>query len=265
MNQEQVKDKLLELQDSEEHFTVTFSGKSSKRVNGLYKPDSREIIIHNRNMSTDNSVMYTAIHEYAHHIHVTGSQVPVSSKAHTNTFWNIFHNLLVNAEEKGIYQNVFISDKSFIELTAKIKHNFLAVNGKLMKELGELLISAMDLCREKDVSFNDYIDRVLSINRTTAKTVMRAFADDINESIGYDNMKTVLSIRDGAKREEAENSFINGMSPDMVKAEYLAGSSKTKDDPVKTLEAEKKRLERTIQTLSARLSEIEHRITTLNN
>jgi Zn-dependent peptidase ImmA (M78 family) len=66
MNQDQVKEKLLKLHDCTEDFIVIFSGKKSKKVNGLYKPDKREIIIHNRNLDNDNLLLYTAIHELAH-------------------------------------------------------------------------------------------------------------------------------------------------------------------------------------------------------
>ena len=68
MNQDQVKDMLLSLENTELEFSVIFSGKESKRVNGLYKIEEREIILHNRNFKTDNQLIYTAIHEYTHHL-----------------------------------------------------------------------------------------------------------------------------------------------------------------------------------------------------
>ena len=83
MNQDQVKEKLLAIEDAPLEFSVIFSGKRSKKVNGLYKPDTREILIHNKNFqggsggekaqgataTADNLLIYTAIHEYAHHLH----------------------------------------------------------------------------------------------------------------------------------------------------------------------------------------------------
>jgi hypothetical protein len=65
MNQDQVKAKLLAIEDAPLEFSLIYSGKKSNKVNGLYKPESREIIIHNRNFSDDNLLLYTAIHEYA--------------------------------------------------------------------------------------------------------------------------------------------------------------------------------------------------------
>ena len=76
MNQQQVVERLLELDNDVEDFIVTFTGKKSKKVDGLYKPGNKEIILHNKNFSDDNSLIYTAIHEFAHHIQFTRSSSP---------------------------------------------------------------------------------------------------------------------------------------------------------------------------------------------
>ena len=54
MNNEQIKEMLLQIEDTKIDFTVTMSGKESKKVNGLYKPDTHEIILHNLNFKSDN-------------------------------------------------------------------------------------------------------------------------------------------------------------------------------------------------------------------
>ena len=48
MNQDQLKTKLDEYTENKD-FTVIFSGKTSKKVDGLYHPEKQEIIIHNKN------------------------------------------------------------------------------------------------------------------------------------------------------------------------------------------------------------------------
>ncbi len=258
MNQDQVKEKLLLLDNEVDDFTVIFSGKTSKKVDGLYKPDIMEIIIHNKNHGDDNSIMYTSIHEFAHHIQFTRSAIPVSSRAHTNKFWDIFHKLLFQAEEKGIFTNVFSSDQKFASLTNKIKKNFLVANGHLIKELGQLLMEAQCLCREKHVSFEDYVDRELGLHRTTAKTIVKIFARDVNPEIGYENMKTVARIKDDDTRKQAEEAFLEGKTPDMVKAEFT--TRKKPDDTLTNLISEKDRIERTIDNLTVKLAKIERRI-----
>ena len=97
-----VKEALLGLEDCGADFSVVFSGKASKKVNGLYKPYSREIVLHNRNFENDNQLMYTAVHEYAHHIQYTAAGGELSPRHHTAEFWACFHGLLKKAEEAGL-------------------------------------------------------------------------------------------------------------------------------------------------------------------
>ena len=65
MNQDQVKEKLLQIDGEVADFSVVFSGKTSKKVDGLYHPEKQEIVIHNKNFEDDNALIYTAVHEFA--------------------------------------------------------------------------------------------------------------------------------------------------------------------------------------------------------
>ncbi|MDR1179089.1 MAG: hypothetical protein LBK44_01180, partial [Spirochaetales bacterium] len=220
MNQDQVKKQLLRLEADTEEFSVVFTGKKSRRVNGLYKPDIREILLHNKNFADDNDLMYTAIHEFAHHLHCTRSPVPVSNRMHRPEFWNIFHRLLIKAEEMEIYHSIFEADKDFRALTKKIKEEFLAKNGRLMKDFGELLIQAEELCRKTNSRFENYVDRVLGLHHDVARVLMKIKALDVDPAIGFENMKTVVSLRSGEDRQRAQEAFLAGKSPDMVRAEF---------------------------------------------
>lgn len=258
MNQEQVKKKLLALDGSVPDFTVTFTGKKSKKVDGLYDPGKREILVHNHNFEGDNALIYTAIHEFAHHIQYTRAPVPVSSRVHDNRFWDILHRLLIQAESKGIYAGIFDRDPRFLALTKRIRDDFLAVNGHLMKEFGKLLSEAEALCRETQACFDDYVDRELRLHHAAAKAIMRVHARDVNPKIGFENMKAVASIMDPERRRAAEQALLGGDSPDMVRAEFL--SRPRPDGMLENLEAEKSRIEKTLDTLTAKLAEIERRI-----
>ncbi|MBN2160001.1 MAG: hypothetical protein JW807_11450 [Spirochaetes bacterium] len=263
MNQDQVKEKLIALDGKAGDFSVIFSGKTSKKVDGLYYPDRKEIIIHNKNFTDDSQLMYTAIHEFAHHLHYERSPVPVSSRAHTNRFWDIFHRLLFAAEEKGVYVNIFRKDGRFAELTRKIKGSYLSANGNLMKELGGLLNQAQALCQELNASFEDYVDRELLLHRTTARLLIKLHAMDLKPEIGFDNMKTVATIRDEGARVRAEEAFSDGKSPDMVKAEF--SSRQNKADTMDTLLSERDRIERSIDSLTKKLAAIERKITEMKH
>jgi hypothetical protein len=258
MNNEQIKETLLKIQSADDNFTVVLSGKQSKKVDGLYKPKTREIILHNKNFSTEDELMYTAIHEYAHHIQFTESPLPVSTRSHTNRFWNILHTLLYKAEELGLYKSIFDSNDEFIALTSKIKNEILRVNGGLMKEFGELLGKARTLCDKYHASFEDYIDRILSLPRTSAGTIMKTYNMNLDERVGFENMRILTRIPDHQKREDAQAALLSGKSPDMVKMEYL--SKDNENDPLETLKAEKQKIEKTISTLKLKLEELNKRI-----
>ena len=258
MNQDQVKKQLLRLQPDTQEFSVVLTGKKSRKVNGLYKSDIREILLHNKNFVDDNDLMYTAIHEFAHHLHFTGSPVPVSSKAHQTAFWSIFHGLLGKAEKMGIYTSSYTTDTEFTALTKKIREEFLVRNAKLMLEFGTLLMKAEELCKKKNKRFEDYVDRVLGLHRSCAQVIVRMKELELDPAIGFENMKTVASLRSEEDRIAAQEAFLSGKSPDMVKAEF--GLKAKEKDPTEQLRQEKNRIEKTINSLQLRLQEIDGRL-----
>ncbi len=258
VNNDQIKSILRGLRPTDVDFTVILSGKKSRKVHGLYKPDSREIIIHNKNFTSDNEMMYTAIHEYAHHIQFTTSPMPVSARTHTTAFWDLFHTLLFEAERKGIYHNPVEDIDELAELARRIREKFIAAGGSLMKELGRLLIEAHRLCEKHGTSFTDYLDRVLALPRTSAQLIMKAHTLDLDPRVGFENMRTLAGIRDDGERAHASAELLSGSSPDMVKAKYAR--KQPARDPRKELEDERSRIERTIERLRKRLKEIDKRI-----
>ncbi len=244
MNTDQVKQKLLRIEDAPLEFSLIFSGKKSSKVNGLYKPDSREIVIHNRNFDQDaageNLLLYTAIHEYAHHLHACSQGGKLSPRAHTSEFWAIFHALLEKAESKKIYRDVFADAPELTALTETIRKKYLQENGSLVKEMGKHLLKAHELCTAIGVRFEDYVDRVLRIPRTAANMAIKMFNYDLNPQTGADNMRFLAGIRDAGERKAAETALLKNKSPDTVKT---AIRQKTKnEDPVQMLEREKNRL-----------------------
>jgi len=265
MNQDQVKAQLLSIEEPPLEFSLIFSGKKSRRVNGLYKPETREIIIHNRNFSgeqgsdQDNLLLYTAIHEYAHHIHACSRGGKLSPRAHTSEFWAILHGLLEKAETQGIYRNVFSGSPELIKLTETIRQEYLQKNGSLIKELGMQLLRARELCNAAGGRWEDYIDRVLQIPRQAAHLAVRMHQYNLNPETGADNMRFLAAISNEEKRNAAEAALLGGKSPDTVKTAVRA---ETEDEPRHKLEKEKLRLERTIASLSKRLEEVERELET---
>lgn len=261
MNQDQIKELLLSLENTELDFTVTLTGKKSKKVNGLYKPDTREILLHNKNFDDENQLIYTAIHEYTHHLQCEHDGVLRTARSHTAAFWARFHELLEKAEQKGLYHIGVEQSDELNALTEEIRTKYLAENGRLMNELGKLLAKAQVLCKNAGIRYEDYIDRVLCIPRTAAKTAVRVSSFDLNPSLGYETMKIVAAQPTPEKRIAAEQQFIARHSPDFVKVNL---ARKLEDeDPKDRLEKEKRRLEKTIAMLKSRLDQVEQSLSNM--
>jgi hypothetical protein len=261
MNQDQIKTLLLGLEDTALEFSVTMTGKKSRKVNGLYKPDTREILLHNKNFTEDNQLVYTAIHEYAHHLVCERDGVLQSAKSHTTAFWACFHGLLEKAEKKGLYSIGIEKSSELSRLTEEIRSKYLAENGKLMSDLGKLLMKAHSLCEEAGVRYEDYVDRVLCLPRTAAKTAVRVSSLGINPSLGWETMKVVASQPTPERRAEAERQFTAHRSPDSVKVNLARNVED--EDPKERLEKERRRLEKTIAMLRSRLDQVEQSLSNL--
>ncbi len=262
MNQDQVKEILLQLDEDVEEFFVIFSGKESRKVNGLYHPDTREIIIHNKNFANQQLLIYTAVHEFAHHVHITKSPVPVGLRAHTIEFRRIFHSLLNLAEQKGFIQNVFEADQEFSVLTEMIKKNMIGPQGELARRLGEAFLQAQALCEKKGYRFEDYIERVLQFDTSTARTLMKANTYDLPASLGYENMKLVASVADADNRQQLQSILMSGESRDTAKFRI---KNPEEQDPRTKLLKEKKRIEKTIESLRQKLEQVNMNLEKMEN
>ncbi|MDR2509063.1 MAG: hypothetical protein LBC77_00295 [Spirochaetaceae bacterium] len=261
MNNDAIKDILLSLEEPPLDFSVIMSGKKSRKVNGLYKVAEREIILHNKNFSDDNLLVYTAIHEYAHHLHCCKNGGRLSARAHTTEFWAIFHSLLEKAESKNIYKNAYNESPELAALTEEIREKYIKQNGALFIELGGSLKRAHELCEEAGLRFEDYIDRVLRLPRAAARIAIKSSALRLDPALGSDNMRFVAGIANPLEREAAQRAILGGKSPDTVKMTF--GKANSGEEPREKLEKEKTRIIRTIDSLSGRLKEIDERLSRL--
>ncbi len=261
MNQDAVKELLLDIESSSLDFSVTFTGKESKRVNGLYKPDTYEILLHNKNFKTDNQLVYTAIHEYAHHlINEAKGGIKYSPRSHTAEFWARFHGLLEVAEQKGVYKLELTDSPELEELTKEIQENYLTRNGQLMIEFGKLLGKAHVLCQAANIRYEDYVDRVLRLPRSAARAITQVSAMDANPEMGFETMKALATIPKGEKRELAKEQLMQGKTLDMVRT-MMKKPAET--DQKVVLQQEKQRIEKTIDRLQSRLEELEENLASL--
>ena len=269
MDNEKIKEILLDVQDSSLEFSVIMTGKESRRVNGLYKPETREILLHNKNFKTENELIYTAVHEYTHHIINEeqiaangGREPPHQARSHTNYFWAKFHLLLEAAEKKGYYVLDISVSPELDALTKEIREKYISPNGHLMLEFGKTLVKAHTLCEESGIRYEDYLDRVLQLPRTTAKTVTQVgMLPEEDAELGFDNMKIMASVKKPDERARAQDAIRNGKSPDSVIAMMKKKSKEI--SPREKLEKERARLTKTISELTLRLEYVEESLASL--
>lgn len=264
MNNEQIEAFLVRLTPPPQPFKVIQTGKRSRKVNGLYKAETREILIHNRNFQSDLDLLRTAIHEYAHHLHHCSDNPPKPGRPHDRRFWALFHNLLQTAEERGLYVDVFRSDPEFATLTRQIKERLLEPHSRLFKELGSLLARAYELCRSRSLNFRDYVERELGLTQGTAWLSLTAHREDWPDTLSPDQMR-VLHRFPRQERPQAASKLAQGLTT----AQVLASNSPATISPSsenqssqkeRDLLRRKRRLEDTIARCQAELEKVEEEL-----
>ena len=238
MNQDQLKE-ILNKYTEDKDFTITFSGKKSKIANGLYEPNDKGIIIHNKNFKNDNEMMYTALHELAHHIDYTKNRNKTKRNAHGGEFPIILSAITEDA----------IVNEDFIPLKKEELSEIIEGNkefSKAMKKFGYLLSKIRLYCEEKGYPFSDIIERVLHMKRGEVSSLENMNFYDISENVGADFGRRISKIKDEGKRAIAEK--LGNIPP---------STSYSNLDEYALLQQEKARIEKTIDKLSRRLEEVD--------
>ena len=259
MTNEQIKHNLKKLYDCKSDFSVTQTGKKSGRVNGLYKPLTHEIILHNLNFKTDNALMFTAIHEFTHHI-LDAEKVIKSARAHNNTFWNTFYSLIDKAVSLGLYSRERSMDVA--EKTAEIG----AVQKQiieLQKKQGKLLNELHKACNENGDRFEDVLEHDLQISRAKSRQLQQMSA--IDSTVSDEMTKVIVSAKDELMRNAAKQAAADGATVEQVKAIVKDKAKSTKPandglDSPSSLIREKKRLEATIERCQDRITNIDEQL-----
>ncbi|MDR1362654.1 MAG: hypothetical protein LBJ35_01195 [Spirochaetaceae bacterium] len=250
LNGQEVKEELGKLYETKEKYTVVFSGKKSGKINGLYKPACCEIVIHDKNFENDNLLMYTAIHELAHHIQNT-ERGEKTTRAHTNLFWAVFYDLVDKAEEAGIYAPDIDEDmKKLIEEARDISKE----TARLQRKLGEVIIKINEACGKKGLRTEDIVERRAQISR--AGMIRAAAARNLGDcGVGADIQEEAAREKNSEKRAAIIRSGRAGKSVAQIKYER-ADAREVKTNEIERLTLERGRINRTIEALKDRLEEI---------
>jgi hypothetical protein len=254
MNQNEVKERLQKLHESTTDYTVIFSGRKNRKVNGLYKIASKEIIIHNKNFANDNCLMFTAIHELAHHIINTETKRK-GSRAHTQLFWATFHDLVDKAEAAGIYApDIDAATRKLIDDVRDISKQI----ADLQRKLGHMLIRVNEVCGEKGLRYEDVVERKAQISKQTMKTSIAAYNMG-DEDVSADIQTEAAKERNEDKRDAILAAGHEGKS--VVQAKKTTAPPLLREDETVSLIKERHRIERTIEALTRRLEEVVEQIT----
>jgi len=262
MNQDDVLVRLKKLHECKEPFKLNFSGKKSKSANGVYRPASREIVIHNLNFTDDggrlneSALMYTAIHELAHHIQFTEFRQK-GVRCHTKLFHSIMDGLADKAEEAGVYKPEI--DGEIKELVREVKEISCAI-ANLQRDLGKVLAKLNEACVKKGVRYEDVVKRKARISVDTVNRVLMIAALDLPEGVGADVQEAIAKERNEEKRRIMSVTAQAGKSVAQVRQAGSSSSTQNKENEFDYLLKEKERLEMKIKMLQQRLRSIVEKI-----
>lgn len=247
MNQDTVKEKLLSLKIPCDDFTLVFFGKASGRVNGFYKPGSMTIVIHNRNFQNDDALMYTALHEFTHHIIATRKLIPGRNK-HPTLFWALFHSIVDVAIKEGVYHDPYLADEALKAKQDEII-DLLKQQGELNRKLGLSLSKMQKLSIEKGARFEDFLDRHARIPKKQATNLIKAQLEFDLEDVAASGSPALVDtvLGQGEDMAKAADMAVEGCSIQQIRA--FCGKNKHEVDLFtlpedEEIETKEERLER---------------------
>ncbi len=260
MNQDQVKEILLQIKSEVPDFQVIFSGKERRKVDGLYKPDTQEIIIHNKNFKESHSLIFTAVHEFAHHIlfHEEGWNV---SKSHNTHFWNTFYDLLDEAEKKGLWIDPLKKEEELLKKIKEVQDSLSGVTKK-EKDVGRDFIKVVELALNCGVEVNHICRRYLRMKPATMKHYVMLFVTNISSDLSPDASLEVSRIKNLEKRELLQASLTEGRTISQAK-ESILGRVETEEserDQIADMWQQIARLEKEVTKREHRIEELKAQI-----
>jgi len=241
------------------NFEIIYTGKKSRRIDGKYFSNMKEIHINEKNciesQSPDNELLLIALHEYAHHLQNTESYM--KNNPHDTEFWSIYYDLVNSAENQGIYENVCLS-RTYDYQFSKLYEKFLKFN-KAMEEYFQILNDfSMSSCNDRN-QYHDMVERVFKIPRGEIRKIRKMASANI--SMKGLNYNSILSLSSIPIEEEVINEVRvninkekkNGLTLDMLK--FLIRGNKF-DTLIEYLEDKKDKTESAIEKGKQKLIEI---------
>ena len=179
IDEQRIKDILLSIKSTEKDFFIVIKNKSNFHCNGNYNRSTNRITLYLLNHNSINRLIYTAIHEYAHHL-------MDKWVGHKTEFWEFFFELLEIAERKELYKCNINNNENLKKITTIIKHNNLVKNKKIFeKDLRSIFHIIYKLCEEIDIDFQYYTVKYLEMEWYKKKNASLAYTNLVLRYAAY--------------------------------------------------------------------------------
>lgn len=263
LSESELKALLLAVRESED-FSLYYTGKKSRRVDAKYYFEKKEIMVNELNFDNNAELIYSSLHEYAHHIQNTESFI--KDTPHDLEFWKIFHKLLYTAEEKELYSNCCHSEfrEPFKRLIAA-NEEFNKANLKFFEAIDEF---RNILGKENFNQFIDCSERLIKIPRGEVKKIIAA-ASRFKKGYHYNTMIRLASKKDIDETMLKELAFYLADDDGSIKKQYTFDMFKfysddnTFSDEIAYLQDKKEKLENSLESKQEKIQIIESRLTLL--
>ena len=258
-NQDDLKETLLKVVgENDRDFSVVFTGKKSTRVDGLYKESV--IYVNNRNFDVWNDLVFTGLHELAHHV----DRNRKAPKHHDSRWKAIFCGILKKAIDAKVYIDVFSDKESGIyPFSAAVRETDNKI-AALTKQLGKELISLHAECEKDGHPFDDFIMRYMGKNIHEIKKIMKSFASDIISDHGTTAMIR-LAGSSGPEREALEVEIMDGLPGAVGGIRPIETLEADRDAEVADIERELSKIRKRIQKDTERENNLVAMLEALNN
>jgi hypothetical protein len=246
MKEQEVKALLCKIRTPPRDFVLQFTHRRHRRINGTYTLADHLIKINNLNFLREDALLYTAIHEYAHHLQYCAR----GKTSHNREFWTLFHDLLDEAIAKGLTASPPTTDK-ITEVETELR-GLLREHADIEVRIAERMRALHTECAEIGVRTEFLVERRLQLPNNAARIYQKCASGSMGYQPGeYRNAEAMRLI--ATHGDAAEIELRAGKT--LVQAQSAAIGTEV-IDPYEALRKERDQLSRRIGRLEERQEKV---------
>ncbi|MBE3065155.1 MAG: hypothetical protein IMZ69_09085 [Spirochaetes bacterium] len=250
MTEAQIKTLLCAIRKPPRDFEVTLTHRANKRINGTYYMDRALIKINDRNFTRDSVMLFTAIHEYAHHLQYCARE----KTSHNREFYALYHDLVDEAIEKKLLEEQPTTD-AIQKAETEVKE-LLRQHVELERRIAAKLIDLHNECALNSVNPEYWTERRLQLPHNGQRPFLKT--RDGSEGIEQADYINADAMRVCTKGPAAELALREGKT--IVQAQTAAMAPEEELDPYEALKKEKEQIAERIVKLEDRKDRVEGRM-----